>query len=469
MKTYIKISVIFLATMLGNVSCTKQLDDIKPEQSIDSEKALKTSSGVINTMQGAYSVIAYGITGATQGTLGTLFGTNYNVVGELFANTNDVEWSGSFTSYRDINNKNATATNANAASDWTAAYNAINICNNVEANIGVVDASVKDQILGEARFIRGIVYFELIRFFAQPWTGGPAGANAQLGVPLIITPTASIGNDQNVSRSTVAQVYAQIITDLGSAQGLLPETAANGRATSHAAAAFLTRIYLAQGDWQKAALAANGVINSGKYSLVPNIAQAFNNIANSVEDVFAIQQNAQSNAGTSNAGLTTFYASLPGVGRADIDINDSHLLIYEPTDARRNLFYEGTGDKAGPLRSSKWVERFANIPIMRLGELYLTRAEANFRGGQLAGSPTPTQDVNTIRARSGLGPIVVTSVDQILLERRRELAFEGDRYNTIKRTQQNVGGRPYNDPKLIYPVPQFDRDANPNLEQNPGY
>ncbi|MEO8795397.1 MAG: RagB/SusD family nutrient uptake outer membrane protein [Daejeonella sp.] len=468
MKTYIKKGSIFLFTLLSILSCKKQLDDIKPQQSIDSDIALKTSAGVVNTMLGAYSVIAFGVP-ATAGTLGTLFGTNYNVVGELFVNTSDITWSGSFTSYRDINNKNATATNANAANDWTAAYNAINICNNVEASIDVVDADLKDQILGEAKFIRAITYFELIRFFAQPWTGGPSGANSQPGVPLIVTPTTTTGSELNVSRNTVGEVYAQIITDLTTAQGLLPATAQNGRATSYAAAAFLSRIYLAQGDYQKAASAANTVIASGNYSLVPNIAQEFNNSANTSEDIFAIQQNQQTNAGTANAGLSTFYASLPGIGRADIDINDDHLLIYENGDARKNLFYEGSGDKPGALRSSKWADRYANIPIVRLGEMYLTRAEANFRGGQLAGTPTPTQDVNTIRARSGLGPIVVTTVDQILLERRRELAFEGDRYNVIKRTQQNVGNKPFDDPKLIYPIPQFELDANPNLVQNAGY
>ena len=467
MKTYLKYGSIFLTALILTVSCNKELDKIKPQQSIDSDIALQTSSGVINTLLGAYSTIAYGVT-ATAGTLGTLYGTNYNVVGELFVNTGDLAWSGSFTSYRDINNKNATATNANAASDWTAAYNAINICNNVEASIGVVDPAVKDQILGEARFIRGITYFELIRFFAQPWSGGPAGVNTQLGVPLVITPTTSTGDNLNVSRNTVAEVYAQIIADLSSAQTLLNETMPDGRATTYAASAFLSRIYLAQSEWQKAAEAANRVIASGNYSLVPNISQAFNNTANSPEDIFAIQQNAQSNAGTANAGLTTFYASLPGVGRGDIDISDNHLLIYEPGDDRKELFYEGTGDKPGPLRSAKWVERFANIPIVRLSEMYLTRAEANYRSGQSLGA-TPSADVSVVRARSGLPATVVSSVDQILLERRRELAFEGDRYNVIKRTQQNVGARPYDDPKLIYPIPQFERDANPNLVQNPGY
>ncbi|NEU07383.1 RagB/SusD family nutrient uptake outer membrane protein [Flavihumibacter sp. R14] len=466
MKTYLKKAGAVLAALFLTASCDKELDKVKPQQSIDSDVALQTSSGVINTLFGAYSTIAYGVT-ATAGTLGTLFGTNYNVIGELFANSGDLNWSGSFAPYRDINNKNATATNGNAANDWAAAYNAINICNNVEASIDVVEPDVKDQILGEARFIRAITYFELIRFYAQPWTGGPGAANTQLGVPLVITPTTS-GENLDVSRNTVSEVYAQIITDLTSAESLLNETMPDGRATKYAAAAFLSRIYLAQGDWQNAAATADRVITSAKYSLVPEIGQAFNNPANSVEDVFAIQQNAQSNAGTTNSGIVTFYASLPGIGRGDIDISDNHLLIYEAGDARKDLFYVGTGDKPGSLRSSKWVERFAIIPIVRLGEMYLTRAEANFRNGQSIGA-TPSDDVNFIRARSHLAPITINSIDQVLLERRRELAFEGDSYNLVKRTQQNVGGRPYNDPKLIYPIPQFELDANPNLVQNPGY
>ncbi|MXV51292.1 RagB/SusD family nutrient uptake outer membrane protein [Pedobacter sp. HMF7647] len=468
MKSIIKTGFIFIAVVISNLSCKKQLDDIKPQQSIDSDVALTTSTGVVNTLFGAYSTIAYGIP-ATAGTLGTLYGTNYNLIGELFVNTTDITWSGSFTSYRDINNKNATATNVNAANDWTAAYSAINICNNVEASIGVVDPSIKDQILGEARFIRGIVYFELIRFYAQPWTGGPSGTNSQAGVPLVLSPTTTIGNELNVSRNSVGEVYAQIIADLTSAESLLNETMDDGRATKYAAAAFLSRIYLAQEDWQKAATAANTVITSGHYRLVPAISQAFNNSSNSSEDIFAIQQNAQANAGTANSGLSTFYASMPGIGRGDVDINDSHLQIYETGDARGDLFYEGTGDKPGILRTSKWTDRFAVIPIVRLAEMHLTRAEANFRSGQQVGDLTPSQDINLIRGRSGLGGITITSVDQILLERRKELAFEGDLYNVIKRTRQDVGGKKYNDPKLIYPIPQFELDANPNLIQNPGY
>lgn len=454
-----KYKYLFVVLPLLITSCDKQLNSIKPQQSIDADAALGTSSGVINTLFGAYDRL--------QG--GQLFGTDYNLVGELFAATSDLTFSGTFQGYKDIFLKNCVATNSESNRVWTRAYDAINICNNVLAHIDVVDATKKSQIEGEAKFIRAICYFELVRYFAQPWTGGPSGANAQLGVPVITTPTTSVGNELFVSRNSVKEVYTQILSDLDDAQGLLNETMDNGRATKYAAIAYLSRIYMAQGDWTKAANAADAVISSGNYTLVGSIANEFNNSTNTSEDIFAIQQTEQSNAGTSNDGMATFYASLPGVGRGDMNITSNHLTIYEDGDARKDLFYVGTGEKAGALRCSKWTDRYANIPIVRLAEMYLTRAEANFRASTAVGA-TPTSDINTIRSRAGLTtPVIVTSVDQILMERRRELAFEGDYYNTLKRTQANIGSKPYNDNKLILPIPQREMDANPNLVQNPGY
>jgi hypothetical protein len=100
--------------------------------------------------------------------------------------------------------------------------------------------------------------------------------------------------------------------------------------------------------------------------------------------------------------------------------------------------------------------------------MYLIRAEANFRLASSTGA-TPEQDLNTIRARVGLPPIIGPTLNDILKERKLELMFEGFTLHDIKRLQGSVGLLPWNDPKLVFPIPQREMNANPNLTQNDGY
>jgi hypothetical protein len=101
--------------------------------------------------------------------------------------------------------------------------------------------------------------------------------------------------------------------------------------------------------------------------------------------------------------------------------------------------------------------------------MYLTRAEANYRLGTAVGA-NPLDDINTIRTRAGVAPLTsIANVEQIYLERRRELAFEGFALHDAKRFKQTVDGLPWNDNKLVLPIPFREMNANPSLTQNPGY
>jgi hypothetical protein len=271
-------------------------------------------------------------------------------------------------------------------------------------------------------------------------------------------------------------VYNQVIDDLTKAESLLPVTN-TVRATRYAAAAFLARVYLQQSDFVKARDAANRVIESGRYRLNPEVFTAFRS-RNSAESIFEIQQNNQNNAGTANDGLATFYASLPGIGRADVRVIPGFADLYEEDDTRlTQLIYEGTGARSG-LRSGKWTDFYANIPVIRLAELLLIRAEGNLRLGTSVGA-TPLTDLNAVRLRAEATPYQTATLANILLERRLELAFEGVRIHDIKRTQGNIerynsdGERThvfeYNSPLLVFPIPQREMDANNLLVQNNGY
>ncbi len=450
-KVYIPVMLLLLASF---ISCGKELG-INPQQSIDASVALKTSSNVKDALYGAYFQIQQ--TG--------VFGSDYNMYSELLAATNEVMFSGTYQDYADVFYKRQVANNAFAGEMWQTGYDAINICNNVLANIKVVDAADQADIQAEAEFIRGVVYFELVRFYGLPWDAS-TNDKANSGVPIVLKPTLAITSGSDVARATVSDVYKQIISDLKDAEANLPTSNNDGRATKYAASAFLAKVYLQQGDFQDALTESNSVIESGNFSLVANYANEFNNSSNTSEDIFDIQENSQSTPVSDN---WTFYASLPGIGRGDMDIDSlHHLTLYSPNDARLALFYVGTGLKPGKWRTGKWKVRYTNKPIIRLAEMYLTRAECNFRLGSSVGD-TPLNDVNRIRNRVNLPSLTSVTLADILFERKLELAWEGQRLNDIKRLHESVGSLSWNDPKLVLPIPQREMDVNPKLVQNPGY
>jgi hypothetical protein len=164
-------------------------------------------------------------------------------------------------------------------------------------------------------------------------------------------------------------------------------------------------------------------------------------------------------------GFNEFYSSSQ---RGDIQITDDHLDLYEAGDKRYDLFYED-----GDMFTGKFEELYGNVHIIRLAEMYLTRAECNFRLGTVIGD-TPVKDINRIRKRAGLPSYSSANLtlDKILMERRLELAFEGFRLHDIKRLEDNStlgSSLTWNSPKLIFPIPQREIRANPNLTQNEGY
>ena len=158
-------------------------------------------------------------------------------------------------------------------------------------------------------------------------------------------------------------------------------------------------------------------------------------------------------------------ASFPGSnGRSDCKIKPAHLALYETGDVRRNFFAVSGGNNY----SQKHLDPRGNVPIIRLSEMYLTRAEGNFRNGTTVGA-RPLDDINVIRRRVGLPVRTSVTIDNITNERYLELAFEGHNLNEARRLQKNVGSLPWNSGKLILPIPQREMDVNKNLVQNQGY
>ncbi len=458
---FIKTSFLLTSLTAGMLlaGCSSKLD-VQPVNDISNTTALATSSDVEATLVGAYDGLGSG----------ELYGGNLLRDGELVGDNGELLWQGTFTDVRAIYRRNIINDNAQVSRTWLDAYRAINIANTVLDNLATVDAAKRARVEGEAKFIRGSLFFELVRFYAKTWGDGDNAAN--LGIPIVLKGTTLIDVTANVARSPIATVYDQVIKDLTEAEGKLPAT--NGFfATKGAAAAQLSRVYLQKLDYPNAAAAASRVIAGGQYTLAPTVDQAFDlrtfiNGSNTAETIFAIQVTDQD--GVNN--LNTFYTSAQYGGRgSDITITNKHLAIYDAADDRGNLFYQ---DENNYVRTIKFVNVYGNVQVFRLAEMYLTRAEANFRAGTTTGA-TPLADVNVIRVRAGLPALTTAqlSVTSILRERRLELAFEGTLIHDLKRTrsstQYSATVFAWNSPRLVYPIPLREINSNPALVQNTGY
>lgn len=446
--------ITYCIIALAFVSCDSILDT-EPKQDISEGLALTNSSNVEAVLIGAYNEVGDD----------DVWGGNMMMLPDLLgvqSGNGDMTWSGTFEQPRQVFFKNIRVDNTFIASAWSEAYEVINIANNVLSALDVVDSGIRDRVEGEALFLRGSMYFELARQFGKSWNDGDPSSN--LAVPLITDPTREIGENSEVPRSTVQEVYNQAISDLTTAKGLLPES--NGVfANSYSAAAMLARLYLQQQNYDGARTEANEVIESGQFSLVEDYSGVFNNSNNNTtEDIFAMQVTNQDGAND----LNTFYAADLDGGRGDIEINQVHLDKYEAGDERLGLFY--TDPTTGDTRTGKWQNQFGNVPVLRLAEMYLIRAEANLQAGTpYTGPNTPTDDVNVIRNRAELADLGSVTLQDILDERFLELAFEGHFLHDTKRSEGSVGSTSWDADILVYPVPLREINANPSLQQNSGY
>lgn len=456
MNKIFKYSFLTAAALTLLSGCDEKLN-VLPTQSIDDVAALSTSKDVEVTLIGCYDGIQDG----------DVYGGAFQYVSDLYGDGGEIRFGGTFANLLEIYDKQLTTANSTAAATWIDSYSAINRCNNVLSALDKVEEAKKARIEGEARFIRGALYFELVRLYAKTWGDGDNASNP--GVPLVLTPTRSVTDADYKKRNSVAEVYAQAIDDLTKAEGLLPATNTI-YASKNAASGMLARVYLQQGNYAAARDAANRVITSGRQRLVTPFSSLFytylrNGGANPAEYIFSMTVTAQDGTNSLNTYFGVTVGSIPGTaGRGDFRILPAHRALYGTGDTRGDFFQAANNQTY----SQKHLDRFGNVPIMRLAEMYLIRAEANFRLGTTVGA-APLADVNTIRTRAGAAPLAEVAIADILKERKLELSFEGHTLHDIKRLKGKAGTLDYNSPRLILPIPQREIDANKQLTQNVGY
>ena len=468
MMKILKKTTFFLALTALLLGCENRVESILPEDSLSSTAVFTNFVTIEAAVIGVYDGLQDG----------DLIGTPDFIADFLSDNVNFV---GSFTTLQDIRDFDADATNGTIDNIWFDVFDVTRDANNVIVNLENIDAASVTgapedfnaqvtQFIAEARFCRALAYFIGVNNFAQPFQ---VGAGGTLGLPLVTDFFEGDVAPFQQPRSSVNDTHAFIEADLLFAMNNLP--ASNGiRASSTAARGLLSRLYLYREQWAAAANMANDVINTTGFSLAPDFS-FYNNPSS--EHLFQVINQADDPAFGSD--FDTFYNPTSANGRGDLPISQDLIDAFEaePGDLRFDLTLSSVDAGNNPgLFTTKYPNGATNESdpnVVRMGEIHLNRAEANLRGGTSIGA-TPLEDVNAVRARAGLPALGAVTLDDILLERRKELAFEGARRMDLLRNNLNLkpGGGAVSAPGsdfVILPIPDDELNANPNAQQNPGY
>ncbi|QHS61046.1 RagB/SusD family nutrient uptake outer membrane protein [Chitinophaga agri] len=471
MKMYKYVIAIFL--MFFNISCDKFLDVGDPQDKIVARYVYRSNTSAAAAMTGVYYDLVQK-TSFSQGVSGVSISCGAAADELTVYPTSGL--MNFYTNYIDI---------GSGGGFWASLYKFIYKVNAIIDGVTrstTLSDNVKRHLLGEAKFVRAFCYFYLVNLYGD--------------VPLLIT--ADYRENQSSPRVSVAQVYKQILSDLNEAKLLLSEeyldanvistTYERLRPNKWAAAALLARVYLYIGDWENAINESNDVINNKElYDTVP-LSDVF--LKNSKESIWQLQP-------MYNNPDATYYGTFDArVFVLERDPNERENPAWI-SDFLINAF------ESGDNRLNTWVRRYSSatqvynypfkyrqnklegdkseyLSVIRLSELYLIRSEAKAVLGLLEDAKS---DLNIIRRRAGLQPILVNNadliLDRILHERQVELFAEwGHRWMDLKRNKLVDGvmmkvspkkGSEWSSYRALFPIPERDLRLNPSLKQNQGY
>lgn len=490
MKTYKKIYLFYLVLSLFITGCEDYLD-VEPETQVASSSVFQTEDGALAALNGIYTSIK----------LKGLYGTDFAVIGDASSDNglipSDREDAGANSDrlpHAYLLNLNANTTSIL----WDDAYVLINNANTFLENIdavGNMSQEAKDQAIAEVRVIRAYTYFCLMQVFAQDYNFTPDQSHP--GVPIV----TSTGVGSKPERNSVAEVFDFIFAEFAESLPVLQSGNAISRPGDRfyymdyfSALSLRARMYFYITDYSNALQDANEVINSGRFSLIPQYTtglfastglgdiQLVNEWTGTAivvpESIFQLYINEAGSSVTTNRSIIDIYTS--NNGNAAHAVSDDLLDLYESQDLRLNWYIIEDTDE----HVFKYPGEFGAAPddtpysVIRLTELVLMKAEIEARNGQ---EPIARDLVNQVTARANASPITSTGtqlIEDIITERRKELAFEGNRLFDLKRLQR---GFTRNDctadicsldyPTFLYawPIPQSEFNGNPNIEQNDGY
>ncbi|QYA26672.1 RagB/SusD family nutrient uptake outer membrane protein [Gramella sp. MT6] len=478
-----KNSILILGLVMFQ-GCSEDLLDQRPDHVISENLVLNSVEKLDKLLTGTYNEISRNTyLGRVLYKRAAVKGTDFRFVKTTFNPRN----------YELIAYKYEESSNSSGSCEdlWIQSFKSINnlnlIINNIEAAEG--NEAQKQEILGEALGLRGMIYFDLARTFSYPWIR--EGAAAQ-GLPL------KLSSDEIVTeRSSLGETYEQIISDMQNSLSLLEENSWSQGSTQYltktGVTALLARVYLYQQDWENALKYAKEVIATrGAENLMGVDSYAFEDYNS--ESIFELSITSQNSLGSNGLGAQFDFKN---GGQGDIIATKTfiELLSAYEGDPRAALLEE---DKEGTQQAFiKYINRSDggglsahNIPVIRLSEMYLIAAESAVNGA--GGGETEAQDfLNTLienRTTDFSSNMVNETGDllkeRIAQERRRELALEGHGiYDYIRRGKDiarpveehvNTGVDVSNldiqatDYRTICPIPASEVEAS-GMEQTEGY
>lgn len=448
----------FLAAAIFTTGCKKLLDQI-PGDAQPGNEVLKTSTNVYAVLAASYERFTNNdFLGGNNVKTSELYGDQINFVN--VTGGNEVQFTQrAFSTFNGI-----------GRSLWFTGYDAIARANVVvkalaENTYPDLTDSAKKTWNGEALFIRGVSHFELTRLFAKPYTSNPT---ADPGV--VIRQKALSATEAQIpqQRATVKESYDAAIADLKLAESLLPALNGGARATKWAAKAYLARIYFNMADYANAFAYANDVISNSGYVLGTDVTVPFKTVGNLT---------------TPTPGVVMMILGDAGVQRGSFwnsDLNNTYLPlgspIYSLIISKGGTRYTSlTAMSTSPARgvSTKWSQlgtQGVNVPLIRLSEMYLIRAESRVQNGGFNDAAVRA-DYNAVRTVAGVAADGTTTGAPALLtairdERAVEFFTEGDSYHELRRLKQMIRGIAYNDAIGLLKIPDGEVRANLGIIQN---
>ncbi len=445
MKRIYTLYILFIAVALSTASCKKYLDE-KPNNQISAEDAIVDVGTARAAIIGAYDGVQ------------NYYAVNYTTLGIMPAD--NVIFNGTLNQYLQLDQNAIPADNVITVAAFQGIYKTVNAVNNIITRLPAVTdplltSAEKNQILGEAYFIRALCYFDLGRGWG--------------GVQLELKPTTDISVIKGIKRSTLDQTYDQVLADLIQAEQLLPENnSIRSRAQKSTARALRARLHLYRQQWADAENYATQVINNGAYVLVKPYKTFFTTPFQTTESVLELAYNINDK----NSYWNLWYPSSFG-GQYTLKPSDALVakLNNPAIGGSRNTLIAGTGSNVyGVLYNSTSLSVDPSY-LIRIAELYLIRAEARAQQNNLAGAAA---DLNVIRARADLPATTATTQADLLQaiedENSVEFAFEPHRWFDLVRTKRagTVLGLT-NTNYWLFPIPLSDVLSDPDVTQNPGY
>lgn len=454
-----KLSLILLTIALASGSCSKFLDR-PPQGQLSKNEVFTNDSNIVALNNGIYTLIGDG----------NFMGGRVQALSDMLADQLDgSDLKGDFS---EIYKRQNSIFGGTRDDMYKKAYLVITTANKILENIDAVIADHRGYIKGQSLFFRGMAHFELVRLFAQPY--GYSSDNSQPGIPLRVS--ASLNS---IPRSTVKQVYDQVIADLKSADSLLPADAGDGgkfyTATKWIAEAYLAKVYFQQNDFANAFQYADQVIKSGKFQLDTAFSSRFS-LGLTKEAIFRLANQ----AGGFQPG-TEYISNWRSDTKPPTLYFTGQFYTYATSDpADRRLKWYSSTIKPGFNSLTKFNFNYMEEPITHLTEIYLIRAEA---GAELGGASLPAAitDINQILTRAyggtshNLSPSSSAGavISVVRTQRELEMVGEGNRLQEIKRIGARAGtnidrrGSPWTCNGFILQFPKGEQDANASFQLNP--